>query len=117
GSTPSIVYSGLPLAIPDNTPAGVSSTATVSGVPGLITGVTVSVNATHTWVGDLIFTLTSADGTVITLLDRPGSPPGSGCNNNNVVVTFADGEPNPESVCTGGSGNAWPVALAAPVTA
>ncbi len=117
GSPPSIVYSGLPLAIPDNTPAGVSSTATVSGVPGPITGVTVSVNATHTWVGDLIFTLTSADGTVITLLDRPGAPPGSGCNNNNVVVTFADGEPNPEGVCTGGSGSSWPVALAAPVTA
>lgn len=116
GQSAAFVYSGLPLAIPDNTPAGASSTATVAGVPGPLTSVQVNVNVTHTWVGDLIFTLTSADGTVITLLDRPGVPAsGAGCSDDNVMVTFADGQANPEDTCAG-SGT-WPVTLAAPVTA
>jgi uncharacterized repeat protein (TIGR01451 family) len=116
-SSASFACAGVPLAIPDNTPAGASATATVSAVPGVISGVTVNVNANHSWVGDLIFTLTSPASTPITLLDRPGVPAsGSGCNNNNVVVSFADGRPNPETICTGTTGDAWPVALAAPVT-
>ena len=33
----------------------------------------VSIQATHTWVGDLIFTLVHVDtGTTITVIDRPG---------------------------------------------
>lgn len=119
-SSASFACSGpLPLAITDNTPAGVTATATVAGVPGVITGVTVDVDASHTYVGDLIFTLTSAQSTVVSLLDRPGVPAdGFGCSNNDVVVTFADGQPNPESTCTGGNpgttGASWPVALAGP---
>ncbi|HSH14718.1 MAG TPA: choice-of-anchor J domain-containing protein, partial [Verrucomicrobiae bacterium] len=94
GASAMFVYNGLPLAIPDNMPAGASSTATVAGVPGPITAVSVAVNTTHTWVGDLVFTLTSPTGTVITLLDRPGVPAGTfGCNNNDVNVTFSDGQP------------------------
>lgn len=116
GQSAAFVYSGLPLSIPDNNPTGASSTATVAGVPGPLTSVQVSVNLTHTWVGDLIFTLTSAEGTVVTLLDRPGVPAsGAGCSDDNVVVTFVDGQANPEDTCAG-SGT-WPVTLAAPVTA
>lgn len=116
-SSADIVYNALSGPIPDNVPAGLSVTATVSNSPGLITGVSVNVNASHTYVGDLIFTLTSAQGTVITLLDRPGVPVATfGCGDNDVVVTFADGEPDPETLC-GGPGGIWPVSLAAPVTA
>lgn len=115
GQSAAFVYNNLPLTIPDNNPAGASSTATVAGVPGPITAVEVRVAATHTWVGDLIFTLTSPQGTPITLLDRPGVPASAaGCSDDNVNVTFRDGEPNPESICSG-AGN-WPVTVAAPVT-
>jgi uncharacterized repeat protein (TIGR01451 family) len=114
GGVAAITYTGLPLAIPDATPSGASSTATVANVPGPLTSVQVRVATTHTWVGDLIYTLTSPMGTVVTLLDRPGVPAsGAGCNNDNVNVTFADGQPNPESICGTGI---WPVTNAAPVT-
>jgi len=45
----------------------------------------------HTWVGDLVVTLTSPAGTTITLLDRPGTPPGTfGCGQNDIDMTFDD---------------------------
>jgi uncharacterized repeat protein (TIGR01451 family) len=114
GQSGAFVYNGLPLAIPDNVPAGASSTATVAGLPGPLTSVQVRVATTHTWVGDLIYTLTSPTGTVITLLDRPGVPAtGAGCDNDNVNVTFQDGQPDPEAICATGN---WPVTTAAPVT-
>ncbi len=119
GATASITYNNLPLAIPDNLPAGATSTAVVSGMPGPITSLQVRVATTHTWVGDLIYTLTSPGGTTITLLDQPGVPATTfGCNNNDVNVTFQDGQADPESTCdAAGSAAAWPVTLAAPVTA
>jgi uncharacterized repeat protein (TIGR01451 family) len=114
---PAMAYSDLPLAIPDNNPAGVPATVEVVGVPSPLTNVQVQINVQHTWVGDLIFTLTSPQGTVVTLLDRPGVPAtGSGCNNNNVNVLFADGQPDPEEICTGNTFDDWPVSDAAPVT-
>lgn len=117
GQTAAIQYNGLPLTIPDANPAGASSTAVVSGMPGPITGLQVRVATTHTWVGDLIYTLTSPNNTVITLLDRPGVPAsGAGCSDNDVNVTFQDGQANPENTCAG-PGGIWPVTLAAPVTA
>ncbi|MEO0421615.1 MAG: proprotein convertase P-domain-containing protein [Pseudomonadota bacterium] len=72
---------GLGLDIPDNDPMGVSSTIeAVAGdtllgfVPdggGLIEDVEVVISLDHTFIGDLIITLTSPEGTEITLLDRP----------------------------------------------
>jgi uncharacterized repeat protein (TIGR01451 family) len=115
GQAAAFTYNGLPAAIPDNNPAGVGVTADVSGVPGPITNVEVQVNATHTWVGDVTLTLTSPGGTVVTLLDRPGVPAGTfGCNNENINVRFADGQPDPEGVC-GAADAPWPVTDASPV--
>ena len=115
GQSADFTYNGLPAAIPDNNPAGVSVTADVGGVPGPITNVEVQVNATHTWVGDVTLRLTSPEGTVVTLLDRPGVPATTfGCNNENINVLFADGQPDPESVC-GPAGTPWPVTDASPV--
>jgi uncharacterized repeat protein (TIGR01451 family) len=117
GAAAAITYTGLPLTIPDGIPAGASSTAVVSGMPGPITSLQVQVATTHTWVGDLVYTLTSPGGTTITLLDRPGVPASTfGCSNDNVNVTFQDGAPNPEAICDA-VGTVWPVTLAAPVTA
>jgi subtilisin-like proprotein convertase family protein len=62
----------LGLAIPDDDPTGVSSTISVPD-GFAISKLAVVVVMDHTWVGDLIFTLTGPDGTTITLADRPGT--------------------------------------------
>ncbi|NUO00669.1 MAG: T9SS type A sorting domain-containing protein, partial [Saprospiraceae bacterium] len=61
----------LNLAIPDNTPAGVSSTITVA-TSGTVTELKcVSVNLAHTWTGDLVATLTHvSSGTSVQLFRR-----------------------------------------------
>ena len=62
------------LAIPDNNATGVSDTQTV-GAAGPLTDLNVSVRATHTWVGDLVFTVQNVGtGTSVTIIDRPGVP-------------------------------------------
>jgi subtilisin-like proprotein convertase family protein len=75
------------------------STITVDG-SGTITDLNVGLVITHTWVGDLVVTLTHVDtGTVVTMIDRPGTtnlpPPGStvgdfGCSGNNIDATLDD---------------------------
>lgn len=65
----------------------------VSGFP-LVRGLKVQANITHTWVGDLVFKVTSPANTVVTLLSRPGvaetSDDGTatGGNNSNLLATF-----------------------------
>jgi subtilisin-like proprotein convertase family protein len=62
-------------SIPDNSPAGICFQTDVSGpANATIVDVNVEVAATHTWIGDLVFTLESPDATILTLMDRPGLP-------------------------------------------
>ena len=74
----SFCFSGTPVTIPDNAYNGtlssmVSATIPVSTV-GTLTNVQVhSVGISHTWVGDLTIKLQSPTGTIITMLNRPGS--------------------------------------------
>ncbi len=98
----SFTPSGLPAAIPDNAPAGVTSTLAV-GTNVALTDLNVRVEITHTWVGDLFIKLRSPLGTEVTLLDRPGVPVSTfGCGNDNMNVTFDDASAfNPESHCAG----------------
>ena len=69
---------GLALAIPDDAYNGTLASMahanlTVSGPAGsTITSATVVLSMTHTWVGDLTIKLVAPDGTVITLMSRPG---------------------------------------------
>ncbi len=76
--------------IPDNDPTGLDLVGNVATM-GTIQDLTVSIAAEHTWVGDLIFTL-SHNGTDVILMDRPGVPALNtvGCNANNVDVIFND---------------------------
>ncbi|MBK7534904.1 MAG: proprotein convertase P-domain-containing protein [Myxococcales bacterium] len=60
-----------PLAIPSGPPAGINSTINVAQ-PMTIAEVQVDLNITHTWIGDLLVTLTSPSGTVVTLHNRTG---------------------------------------------
>jgi subtilisin family serine protease/subtilisin-like proprotein convertase family protein len=56
------------LAIPDADSTGVSSTINVTGINHPITRTTVTVTLRHPYPSDLVITLTSPDGKVITLL-------------------------------------------------
>lgn len=116
GASGSPVPLDVPVSIPDNNPAGADSTIDVPQ-SFTLSDLGVRVDIPHTWVGDLIITLTSPSNTTITLLDRPGQPATpNGCDNNDVAVTFTDGEPDPESACDAAGTNAsWPVATAGPV--
>ncbi|MEO0974900.1 MAG: proprotein convertase P-domain-containing protein [Pseudomonadota bacterium] len=65
---------GLGLELPDDDPGGITSTIDVTG--GAVENVRVIVSIDHTWVGDLIMTLTSPSGTTVSLVDRAGSEDG-----------------------------------------
>lgn len=63
---------GTAFSIPDVTPAGVNSTISIAA-SGTVNSLSVEITAAHSWVGDLIFTLTHG-ATTIRLMDRPGAP-------------------------------------------
>jgi len=105
-------YSGAAVAIPDNNPIGASVPIAVSGV-GRASKVTFSVDGTvctadqdattvgitHSYVADLVGTLTSPSGAKATLLQRNG-----GSGNNLCQVVFADSAAQPfSSVTTAGA--------------
>src|SRR6185437_9884489 len=74
----------VPKAIPDNTPAGVTSVVNAVG-GGRISSVDVTIGSiTHTFDSDLQIELTSPDGTTVRLFDRNGS---SGDNLTNTVFS------------------------------
>jgi subtilisin-like proprotein convertase family protein len=60
-----------PISIPDNNPAGITSTINVTD-DITITDLTVEVNITHTFIGDLIVQLVGPDGAAVTLHNRTG---------------------------------------------
>jgi YD repeat-containing protein len=103
-----VSYTGPPVIIPENNPTGVNISLVVSGVQGNITDLNfridslagcnasvgnVNAGVDHTYVGDLIFKLTSPSGTTVTIIDRPGVPPSStGFGGNNFCATTLNDE-------------------------
>jgi len=86
--------------ISDNTT--ITSTLTVTDNVS-ITDLNVDLNINHTWVGDLVITLESPAGTVITILD-PGT-----CSGDDVVILLDDEAPTTSSACYGtGTNQAYP---------
>lgn len=81
------------LAIPDNNPAGVNSTIALPAIniPDAAS-LKVRINANHSWVGDLIFKLTSPCG-VTYLFDRPGVPASTFGNSDNLGTSSATTPP------------------------
>ncbi|GAA4356484.1 S8 family serine peptidase [Kangiella marina] len=69
------------VAIPDNNATGVSSTITVAD-DITITNVVTNVNIDHTYIGDLIVSLTSPAGTTEIMHERAGG------NTDNIVASF-----------------------------
>jgi serine protease len=77
------------VAIPDNNPAGVNSTINVPA-GGTLADLDVHVRARHSWIGDLVVTL-SKDGTTMQLLNRPGyNGSGFGCSGRNPDLILDD---------------------------
>jgi len=91
GTPTTYTYSGPPVAIPDNNPAGGVATLVVSG-SFRISDVNLSLtNVTHTFIGDLFVQLLSPDGAAITMINR--LPNGTGTNaNSNFTNTILDDE-------------------------
>lgn len=105
GSIPTTVTEtvspGVP--IPDGNPAGVS---TMLNVPDdfIIADLNVNLEISHTWVGDVIVTLQSPAGTVVTIFDRPGVPASTfGCNGDNILATLDDEAGNQVEIQCAGS--------------
>lgn len=86
-------------SIPDNNPGGTTSIINVAD-GGTIDDVTVDLAVSHTWVGDLIVSV-SHGGTSVTLMDQPGVPASTfGCSGNNISANFSDaGGGTVEAVC------------------
>ncbi|MFK7888305.1 MAG: proprotein convertase P-domain-containing protein [Gammaproteobacteria bacterium] len=77
--------------IPDGDSAGASDSIVLPTGASLL-DLDVSLEVSHTWVGDLIATLTHEDtGTSAIIIDRPGRiTTGFGCDGNNIDATLDD---------------------------
>ena len=81
---------GGPIAIPDDSATGVTSTINVPSSSDRIKDLDVSISGiTHGWVGDLKLDVTGPDGTTVNLAQHPGGPDNGG---NNFSSTVFDDE-------------------------
>ncbi|HEY6940953.1 fibronectin type III domain-containing protein [Dokdonella sp.] len=99
-TTANLICHSLSLAIPDNNPTGVNDTITLSDA-SMVNSLKLSIKATHTYVGDLKFTL-SKDAASSAVIDRPGyTGTGFGCGNNDIDVVLDDAATSPvEDACS-----------------
>ena len=91
------------LAIPDNDPAGISTTLTVTDDFD-ITDLNVDLDISHTWVGDVIVTIQSPAGTTAIVIDQPGVPASTfGCSGDDILASMDDEATDPvEDECDAG---------------
>ena len=69
--------------------ATISETVTFGAENSDVVDVNVTVNSDHTWVGDLIISITSPTGTTVELMNNIGGP-GLGCAGDGLDVVFDD---------------------------
>ncbi|MGH9915206.1 MAG: proprotein convertase P-domain-containing protein, partial [Pyrinomonadaceae bacterium] len=115
GSSTTFSYAGPPVAIPDSSVNGVNIPLTVGGAGSIadinfsfdgnsctaVEGAT-SVGLDHTFVGDLVVTLTSPQGTTITLMNQPGGPLNGGNNFCSTVFDDEGGGPSIQTILSDG---------------
>ncbi len=79
------------IAIPDANAIGITDSQTINS-GGTLSGLRLSVDVEHTWVGDLKLIL-SKGSTSVVLVDRPGGTTnfGFGCSGDNMNVRIEDG--------------------------
>jgi Zn-dependent metalloprotease/subtilisin-like proprotein convertase family protein len=78
---------GLPLTIPDNNTTGITSNVPVSG-NGLVGSLSLSLNITHTFRGDLVVTLIAPDNTQFVVSNRQGGSADNIIINNQAITSF-----------------------------
>jgi len=78
--------------IPDNDPSGIIDTISINS-PGTVNKVYVYLNILHTWIGDLIVSL-SHSGITVTIVNRPlkksDLPSDIGCGSGNIICYISD---------------------------
>ena len=81
-----------PINIPDDDINGINDEISISD-NRLVVDVSPYINISHSWVGDLVVTLTNQNtGESVTLVDRPGVPnSANGCSNNDIIAILNDG--------------------------
>jgi VCBS repeat-containing protein len=103
-TTVTTCFNGSPPAddIPDNDSNGLTRSINLASSATLV-DLNVSLNVSHTWVGDLIVSLENVStGTTVVLMDRPGVPSSAnGCAEDNINTIFDDDSVNTvESECS-----------------
>ena len=95
-TTNSFSNPSLNTAIPDGNPVGLTSKLNVSGIPGNTANITVNLNITGGFNGDLYSYLVSPTGTMVVLLNRVGIATGNsyGYGNSGFDITLDSASPN-----------------------
>lgn len=85
---PAVSSGTIAVVVPDNTPAGITHSLNVTGVPAgaQVTGVRVTLNMTHTYISDMVINLRAPNGKILNLFNGKG---GSGDNLVNTVISSA----------------------------
>jgi subtilisin-like proprotein convertase family protein len=78
---------GLPMAIPDNNITGITSSLAVAGT-GTVASLSLSLNITHPFRGDLIVTLIAPDNTQFVVSNRAGSSAANLVITNQAITSF-----------------------------
>ena len=94
-------------AVPDDDPAGADFTGVAASAFNSITDVTLDLDISHTWNGDIIATLSSPEGTSVILVERPGLVDVTGCcgcNEDGMDITLSDAFGTPIEDCVGITG-------------
>ena len=82
--------SGGVISIPDNDPLGVTDVLAITD-DLVISDLNVSIRISHTWVGDLSVSLAHGEtGTVVDLIDQPGTTSGLGCSGDDIDTSLDD---------------------------
>ena len=101
--------------------APLESIITIADGSGTVTNVSIEVDMTHTWVGDLVIDLTSSDLTTLRVLETVGNaaaPGGGGCGCSSDIlspVSFFDGSANDAATVEATCGTVWPITEGDPV--
>jgi subtilisin-like proprotein convertase family protein len=77
----------VPKSIPDNNPTGVTSNLVVTG-NGVVQSLSLSLNITHTFRGDLVVTLIAPGGTQFIVSNRAGGSADNIIINNQAIAAF-----------------------------
>lgn len=112
-------FTQLSIPIPDEDTTGLTDTRLLTAIGGSTLGVDVRLlkvcfQISHTWVGDLVISLTAPNGSTVILLDQPGVPASNfGCGEDDLDVCIVLGTGNEaENEC-----NSVPPAIAGYFTA